>query len=81
MPPILKWAIKWRSDNALDGKRERLGCGHTGLPIIFRTRAEAQTFIRQTYGYIAKRPDLRREPHGWKMPKAVRVRIIVEEAI
>ena len=85
------WAIEWRSDSALDGKRRCiLGIGHFGAPLtplpdcygayhtmVFRSRAKAREFIRRRYGYIAERPDLRREPHGWKMPRPVRVRVDV----
>lgn len=83
------WAIKWRSDNALDGKREyligRYACGGAppeleGYPkFLFRTRRAALAAIKEHYGYIAKRPDLRREPHGWRVPVPVRVRVEIFE--
>lgn len=87
------WGILWRSDNRLDGKREALmglltaphGDGHPVFTpagaeqptITFRTKREAKAFIKDRFGYIAERSDLRREPHGWKMPQPVRVRISV----
>lgn len=88
------WGILWRSFNRLDGKRELLlgdlcaphGDGHPVIKpaggavptLTFRTRRAAAAFIKDRYGYIAERADLRREPHGWKMPVPVRVRITVE---
>lgn len=75
----VRWAIKWRSSNRLDGDSQHIMCGHAGLPIVFRTKREAQTYIRRQYGYIARRPDLKAEPHGWKMPIPVRVEICVKE--
>lgn len=44
-------------------------------PVLFRTRREAQLFIAKEYGYLRHRPDLRAEPHGWRMPKAVKVEV------
>ena len=45
------------------------------MPRIFRTRKQANDFIREKYGYIAVRKDLRNEPHGWRLPKAIKVTI------
>lgn len=73
------WGILWRSDNTLDGKVERLIA--TTAPhgnVLFHTRQEARAHIRQHYGYIAERPDLQSEPHGWRMPVAQKVRVTVE---
>ena len=68
------WGILWRSDNRLDGKCEHLFIrfGSYGL---FQTRKACRDFIEEEYGWIRARDDLRREPYGWKMPKAVRVSI------
>jgi hypothetical protein len=71
---ISRWGALWRSYNALDGKREHLLC-ENGNPLLFRTRAEARAYIAKRYGYIKEREDLRREPHGWMLPKAVRVKV------
>ena len=86
----MKWAVKWRSDNRLDGKRERLvgvyrqGCEvpyyMSGYGIaVFKTRELARTFMREHYGYISGSPALRREPHGWMAPQIVKVVVSVEE--
>lgn len=73
------WGVLMGSDNRLDGKREYLAGNLANIPPVnlFNTRDGARDFIKRRYGYIAKRPDLRAEPHGWKIPKAVRVEIRV----
>lgn len=75
----LAWGILWRSSNRLFGDDSHLiGVpGHPCRTRLFETRAEARLYIKKEYAYIADRPDLRREPHGWEMPIAVRVRITV----
>lgn len=69
-----RWGILWRSDNALDGKRHHLMWNGV-QPFLYRTKREAAAAIRERFGYIADRPDLCREPHGWRMPIPVRVRV------
>jgi hypothetical protein len=59
----------------LDGKKENLQGEGGNLP-MFRTRAECREFIKERYGYIARSPDLKKEPHGWKMPIPVRVQVV-----
>lgn len=84
MKPTGPWAIKWSTNSPLDGKREFfVGGARIARPsefrgcttILFATKSEAVKFIRAEYGYIAKRKDLR-----WRMPKAVRVTVSIEEA-
>jgi hypothetical protein len=74
------WALKWRSECRLDGRTEHLMLfGHYGQqhwPAVFMTRSAARAFREEKYGYIRRRPDLRREPHGWKLPSIVKVKII-----
>lgn len=71
------WGILWRSENKLEGKREHLIWDWKDprrvTPKFFRTRAEARRYQQDRYGYIARRKDLRREPHGWKSPIVVKV--------
>jgi hypothetical protein len=45
------------------------------LPCLFLTKAEATAYANERYGYIKTRPDLRAEPHGWRMPQPVRVAV------
>jgi hypothetical protein len=74
MKLITRWAILWQSENKLDGKTEYLICDG-GLPTIFETREDARVAVTAGYGYIKYRKDLQQEPHGWKVPKVVRVKI------
>ncbi len=72
MTPSL-WAVLWRSENKLN----KIECilRDNRVPPIFATRREAQEWINREYGYIKDRPDLRAEPHGWKMPLPVKVTV------
>jgi hypothetical protein len=75
---MIRWAIQWRSKTQRDGEaRFFMWAGIS--PHLFRTRAKARRFIKSRYGYIKHRPDLRGEPHGWRMPQAVKVRVRLEE--
>ncbi len=69
------WAGEWHSKNDLDGERRHI-LYHNCLPVLFRTRREIRAYIKKEYGYIAHRPDLQMEPHGWKTPQAIRVRVL-----
>lgn len=73
----MAWAILMRSNNKLDGIREYL-LGVTDHPThteLFESRSEARKYVSDEYGYLKQRPDLRKEPYGWKMPVVVRVKI------
>lgn len=72
--PIKRWGLLWHSRNRLDGERAHLIMENC-QPALFRTRAAAREFAKQRYGYIANRPDLQAEPHGWRLPQPVRVEI------
>lgn len=69
------WGVLWSSENRLDGKKQHLMYDDDCLPALFRTRKEAREWINAQYGYIRERIDLKAEPHGWRIPKAVRVSI------
>lgn len=70
------WAIQWRSKNKLDGE---VRCLQWEKELrLYRTRRECQQVIEHHYGYIRTREDLRAEPHGWRMPKPVKVRVVLE---
>ena len=47
--------------------------------LTYKTKREAAAAIKEHFGYIAKRKDLRMEPHGWRMP--VPVKVIIEVRI
>lgn len=66
------WGIQWESKNMLDGFTSHL-MFRDGLPILFKTKRETLERIQSEFGYIRGRKDLRSEPHGWRMPKPVRV--------
>lgn len=69
------WAVEWHSRNRVDGDSRHLVWGDR--PTLFRTRRECRAWIEEHYGYIRDRDDLRAEPHGWRMPRAVLVDIVV----
>jgi hypothetical protein len=75
------WSIKWRSQNRLDGKVEYLlgTTVHPSRTVLFETRRQAIEYREREFGYLRKRPDLRREPHGWKMPLVMRVEVMIRE--
>lgn len=69
------WAAEWHSNNKLDGETRHI-INYNSLPALFRKRRECRAFIKDKYGYIAERPDLRDEPHGWLMPQAIKVTVV-----
>lgn len=69
------WGVLWHSQNRLDGESLHL-MYEEGIPVLFRTRRQARKWIVENYGYIRERSDLRREPHGWRIPRPVRVRVV-----
>jgi len=71
------WAAQWHSHNKLNGDKKHIIYGDDGLPKLFTTREKCRDFIKEHYGFIAERPDLRAEPHGWRMPTAGKVTIEV----
>lgn len=75
---IHRWGVLWHSKNRLDGVREYI-VFENFAPKLCRTKKEAAEFIKQKYGYIAKRQDLRGEPHGWRMPKPIKVKATVSQ--
>ncbi|KKN76881.1 hypothetical protein LCGC14_0365320 [marine sediment metagenome] len=72
------WAAEWRSKNIQDGESRHILYDNC-LPALFRTRRECREYIKARYGYIAHCPDLQTEPHGWKVPKAIKVDILRQE--
>ena len=74
-----RWAMQWRSQNRLDGRTEHF-MWDNGRPLLFWTRREAMAYIQSEYGYIKDRADLREEPHGWRLPRAVKVSVVLKES-
>lgn len=75
----IRWAAKWRSKSSIDGVQEHFVSDYDKGTYFFRSRSQAREFIEENYGYIKERPDLRKEPHGWKMPVPVKVKIVEME--
>ena len=69
MQPWRRWSVNFMG---------RLQGENGDLP-LFKTKAECQRYIRERYGFLRSRPDLRRPPHNWRMPKPIRVTIAPEE--
>ena len=68
------WAAEWRHVNRPDGDTSHLL--HEDLfPKLFKTRRECRAWIEEKFGYIRDRPDLRAEPHGWRMPRPVLITV------
>jgi len=67
-----RWAVQWRSGDS------NYVLWDNRMPLLFHTRKDARTWAEKNYGYIKERQDLRNDPHRWRMPKAVMVRVILE---
>ena len=78
MSDQLEWGVEWHSKSEVDGER-RFIMWAFGHPLAFFTRKAAKDWIDENYGYIKKRPDLKGEPHGWRLPQPIRIRISVEK--
>lgn len=75
------WGVLWHSRNRRDGLSEYLCLDDcTFVPVLFRTRAGARDYIEHHFGYIRWRRDLRAEPHGWRTPRTVRVKVTLARA-
>lgn len=74
MKPIRRWGAMWYSKSKRGGVHTYL-IYRDSIPVLFNTRAKARAFIKEEYGYIKTRKDLRIEPHGWRMPRPVRVEV------
>ena len=72
----VRWGVMWRSYGRMAGRSRHLMYKNCD-PVMFQTRREAREWIKKNYGYVAESPDLQREPHGWKMPVPVKVRVVL----
>jgi hypothetical protein len=74
-----RWVPRWHSAS---GKHLMLWESATpGQMLMFRTRRACREWITDRYGYIREREDLRKPPHGWHLPKAVKVFVQVHECL
>lgn len=69
-PKASAWGVVWRGQRIEYFLRDL-----DYRPLWFKTRAAAMKYINETFGYIRHRPDLRKKPHYWRMPVAVRIEI------
>lgn len=65
------WGVWWRSKEVEHFLRENR------IPVLFKTRQEARMWATKKYGYIKNRKDLRDEPHRWRLPRPVRVNVLL----
>ena len=70
------YALLWRSRNKHDGLTEFIVREYC-VPKLFSNRISAGAYREARYGYYRTRPDLRREPNGWMIPRVVKVRVEV----
>jgi hypothetical protein len=86
----MAWAVQWRCGSLLDGTvREFVGLDQlegqqlpaglmaTWPALLFETRERARQWVRDRYGVEATDAD-REEPAGWRRPRIVRARAVVE---
>ena len=66
------WGLLWHSKTRLGGVCEHM-IYEDGQPCFFKTRNKARGYAQQKYGYIRSRRDLRQEPHGWRLPRPVKI--------
>ena len=66
---IVRWSLLWQ-----DRSDPHLIYGDA-VPVLFMTRQEAREYAAERFGYIGRRPDLRRAPHHWRMPIPIRVEV------
>lgn len=71
------WAMEGYFSDHHDGPWKLTFDSHLpGWPQLFRTRRECRAWIEEHHGYIRTREDLRRPPHNWRMPRAVKVDVV-----
>jgi len=78
------WGVLWRANSKKHGRTEHLVCHRKGVPHLFPTREEARSWIWKVYRHLDPDSDscnyaLRKEPYGWRLPKAVKVVVTVKE--
>src|SRR5579859_2723074 len=77
------WVPLWTKCNMRDGLTEHFCIYDRQVrkdgPFFFDTKNACQAYITEKWGYIARRDDLRREPHCWRVPKPVKVIVQIGE--
>lgn len=68
-----RWSVRWHQAGAHpDEHIVYENC----MPVMFRTRAEARSWIEKKFGYIRQREDLRSFPYQWRIPTPIRVQVV-----
>lgn len=49
--------------------------------LTFRSRADARRYVKEVYGYIARRKDLRDFPCFWRMPAIIKIKVTYQAEI
>lgn len=75
MKSVIRWGLKWTSRDRYGVTEYLIGEDKVCVPALFRTRAAARAYREEKFGYIRERADLRAEPHGWRMPKVIRIEV------
>ena len=70
------WGVLWRSGNTVDGIPRHLMYAQGG-PVVFDRRAKVRAYIKSHYGYMKTSAALRQAPHGWRVPTAVKVKVVM----
>ena len=73
---VLRWAPQWNEYTESAGRQRHI-MWDKGMPLLFHTRRECRAWITRHYDFIRTRADLRAEPHGWRLPRAVRVNVSI----
>lgn len=79
---LILWAALESKCNLLDGVTEHFilyDWRDRQWLRLFATKRECAAWIKETHGYVARRADLRREPHCNRMPQARRVTVTIGE--
>lgn len=70
------WGIIRITKGGIDGDTERLMySNYRDGWLIFRTKRECKEYIDEHWSYMKTRRDLRVYPHGWRLPKPVKIEI------
>src|ERR1035437_1668959 len=67
----VRWGVEWYSHNRLNGITRHVMWKEPNIPALFSTRLAAREWINS---------NLRVEPHGWRVPRAVRVHVAIQVA-
>ena len=80
MSDLRAWAVEWPRRTRLNGDQRNLVWDPIDRYRLFPTRQECRAYIEREWAFLRTRPDLRAEPYGWRMPRAVRVTVNREVA-